>query len=293
MGILGSYINGNYTVTILHDGTKIRYTKDNHFAPEKPESMDVKITNRCNLGCGMCHENSTCDGPHGDILNLDFIKTLNPYTEIAIGGGNPLSHPDLVDFLYELKEYKLIPNLTINQKHFMQSLDFIHKLVDAKLIYGIGVSLTSPDKKFIKEIKKFPNAVIHVINGCVTREELKNLAHKDLKILILGYKNFRRGVSFYSQNMDSIVRNKLYLYNNLRIMIDKNWFKVISFDNLAIEQLKPYRLMSDEKWSEFYMGDDGKFTMYIDLVNQEYAKSSISIERFRIEDDIKKMFEKI
>jgi hypothetical protein len=41
------------------------------------------------------------------------------------------------------------------------------------------------------------------------------------------------------------------------------------------------------------MGDDGSATMYVDMVNREFAKSSTSTERHPLEDDIVTMFEKI
>ena len=293
MNILGKYQNGNYTVTILKDGTKIRYNALDFFAPEKPESMDVKITNCCDMGCPMCHEDSKPNGKHGDILNVPFFDTLNPYTEIAIGGGNPLSHPDLVLFLEQLKSKKLIPSMTVNQVHFMKNLGLIEELVNKKLIYGIGVSLNSVNDEFIETIRKFPNAVIHVIDGIVHPTQLEELANKGLKILILGYKEFRRGNVMYA-NMGSVIEEmKSSLYNILPTMINDNWFDVVSFDNLAIKQLDPKRLMSDEQWDQFYLGDDGKFSMYIDLVNQEFAKSSVSIERYPITADIRDMFNKV
>lgn len=293
MNILGRYQNGNYTVTILKDGTKIRYNTLDFFAPEKPESMDVKITNCCDMGCPMCHEDSKPNGKHGDILNVPFFDTLNPYTEIAIGGGNPLSHPDLVPFLEQLKSKKLIPSMTVNQVHFMKNLGLIEELVNKKLIYGIGVSLNSVNDEFIEVIRKFPNAVVHVINGIVHPTQLEELANKGLKILILGYKEFRRGNVMYA-NMGSVIEEmKSSLYNILPTMINDNWFDVVSFDNLAIKQLNPKRLMSDEQWNQFYLGDDGKFSMYIDLVNQEFAKSSVSTERYPITEDIRDMFNKI
>lgn len=74
MKLLGIYKNGNYRVRIYDDGTKVRETidpNDNKFIAEFPESIDLKITNRCDMGCKMCHENSTIDGAHGDI-NLSF-----------------------------------------------------------------------------------------------------------------------------------------------------------------------------------------------------------------------------
>ena len=293
MNILGRYQNGNYTVTILKDGTKIRYNTLDFFTPEKPESMDVKITNCCDMGCPMCHEDSKPNGKHGNILNVPFFDTLNPYTEIAIGGGNPLSHPDLVLFLEQLKSKKLIPSMTVNQVHFMKNLGLIEELVNKKLIYGIGVSLNSVNDEFIETIRKFPNAVIHVIDGIVHPTQLEELANKGLKILILGYKEFRRGNVMYV-NMGSVIEEmKSSLYNILPTMINDNWFDVVSFDNLAIKQLNPKRLMSDEQWNQFYLGDDGKFSMYIDLVNQEFAKSSVSIERYPITADIRDMFNKV
>ena len=293
MNILGRYQNGNYTVTILRDGTKIRYNTLDFFVPEKPESMDVKITNCCDMGCPMCHEDSKPNGKHGDILNVPFFDTLSPYTEIAIGGGNPLSHPDLVTFLEQLKSKKLIPSMTVNQIHFMKNLDLIEELVNKKLIYGIGVSLNSVNDEFIEAIQKFPNTVIHVINGIVHPVQLEELAHKGLKILILGYKEFRRGNAMYA-NMGGVIEEmKSNLYNILPTTINDNWFDVVSFDNLAIKQLNPKRLMSDEQWNQFYMGDDGNFTMYIDLVNQEFAKSSVSTDRYPITADIRDMFNKV
>ena len=78
------------------------------------------------------------------------------------------------------------------------------------------------------------------------------------------------------------------LFDNLSEILKH--FKIISFDNLAIKQLDVKRLMSDKEWDEFYMGDDGQFTMYIDLVKEEFAKSSTSPKRYKMEYDIVKMF---
>ena len=124
------YKNGNYNVHIdLDNGTKIRENNLDFFKPDYPESMDIKITNMCDMGCAFCHENSTEYGEHGDIMNLKFIDSLQPYTELAIGGGNPLAHPDLLPFLKKCKELKLIPSMTVNQIHFHQNIDFIRSWV--------------------------------------------------------------------------------------------------------------------------------------------------------------------
>jgi hypothetical protein len=291
------YKNGNYTVTLdTKTGTKVRENDLDFFEPDTVESMDIKITNCCDMGCPMCHENSTPDGKHADILGPSFLDKLHPYTELAIGGGNPLEHPDLYEFLVKCKERKFIPSMTINQKHFEANYDLVKKLVDEELIYGLGISLVAPTPEFIKLVKTIPNAVIHVINGLVSLPKLIKMRDHDLKILILGYKIFRRGAALYETQAPNITACQLMLYQYLPRIIEENWFKVVSFDNLAIEQLEPQRLMSEEEWSEFYMGDDGigdgftSASMYVDMVERKYAKNSCDPVRYDLLPTIEEMY---
>jgi hypothetical protein len=76
-------------------------------------------------------------------------------------------------------------------------------------------------------------------------------------------------------------------------MIDK--FNVVSFDNLAIEQLNVKSLLSQEEWDEFYAGDDGTHTYYIDMVERKFAKSSTADfdKRYDLLDSVDDMFNKI
>lgn len=285
--VVGKYINGTYSVTLLDDGTKIRMAPGDVFVPKFAENCDVKITDKCDGGCEFCYEGCTKDGRHGDILNAKFLDTLHPYTELALNG-NDLSHPDLIPFLEKLKEKKVVANMTVNQRHFGKYYDFLRDLIDRKLIFGLGVSLVKARPTFIEQIKPIPNAVIHVINGIVTSEDIKMLSDNNLKMLILGYKQLRRGVDFYSENSDEIIKNQKWLFDNLE-EVSKH-FNVVSFDNLAIEQLDVKRLLSEEEWEEFYMGDDGSVTFYIDLVDNKFAKNSLSQERYDLLDNIDDMF---
>jgi len=291
---LVKYKNGNYTVYIdTETGTKIRKNNLDTLEPEYPESMDIKITNQCDIGCKMCHENSTIDGKHGDIMNAKFIETLHPYTELAIGGGNPLAHPDLEKFLQKCKDLQLIPSMTVNQIHFMKNIDRIRYLVNNKLIYGLGVSVTDVNDEFMRAVADFPNAVLHVISGLVDIRDLTKLSYRNFKILILGYKQFRRGKALYEKQSKSVERNIEELREMLLEIKVEKWFSVISFDNLAIKQLLPERLMNDKQWKEFYMGDDGQYTMFIDLVEKTFSTSSTTPieERHELKDNIKEMFD--
>lgn len=293
MELLGRYKNGNFVTTILSDGTKIRETKDDEFIPSFAENMDVKICNYCDMGCKFCHEGSSLHGEFGDILNEKFIDTLHPYQEIAIGGGDATSHPDLIPFLQKLKERKVIANMTVNQIHFEKKHELIKKLVDEKLIYGLGVSLVNPTKHFIELIKQYPNAVIHVINGVLKPSDIKALENNNLKMLILGYKHLRRGNKYFEEEQNDIETKQQWLYENLEDIIQK--FKVVSFDNLAIEQLDVKRLLTQEEWDEFYMGDDGKVTYYVDMVERKFAQSSTAPfdKRYDLLDSVDDMFKVI
>lgn len=293
MKILGRYMNGNFRTTIFSDGTVIRETEDDEFIPAFASNMDIKISNYCDMGCKFCHEGSTKNGKHGDILNEKFIETLHPYQEVALGGGDATSHPDLIPFLQKLKDRKVIVNMTVNQKHFEQKQDLIRRLVDEKLIYGIGVSLVNPTDEFISLVKQYPNAVIHVINGVLRPSDIEVLSDNNLKMLILGYKHLRRGNEWYNEDHENIVVKQMWLKENLAEIV--NHFKVVSFDNLAIDQLEVQRLMSKEEWDEFYMGDDSEFTYFIDMVEGKFSKNSLSPlnERYDILDSVDEMFEKI
>lgn len=293
MELLGRYKNGNVITTIYSDGTKERFTYDDEFHPVYAENMDIKICNRCDRGCPWCHEGSTPDGKLGDIMNEKFINTLHPYQEVALGGGNVLEHPDLIPFLYKLKDRKVIPNITLNQKHFEDSIDLVDDLISKKLIYGLGVSLENPTTEFIEKVKRFPNAVIHVINGVVDIVQMEAMYNQNLKLLILGYKYLRRGSTWMEKEHASIAANQWWLYEYLPDLINK--FTVVSFDNLAIEQLaikERWSEFSDKAWDEFYAGDDGKNTYYIDMVERKFARSSTADfdKRYDLLDDVDEMF---
>jgi len=288
MKLLGKVQNGNYEILMFDDGTKVRRNNLDCFIPEKPESLDYKITNKCDKGCPFCHEDSRPDGAHGDIMHDKFVETLNPFTELAIGGGNPLEHPDLIPFLKKCKKLKLIPNMTINQVHFIKHFDEVKKMVDDHLIYGLGVSLVTITDDLIAKLKQIPTAVIHMINGVHTIDDFRKLYDKDLKILILGYKEFRRGKTFYNKELEyEKERNYVFLPEIVE------HFAVVSFDNLSLEQLKVKDMLSKDEWDKFYMGGDGTFTMFVDSVTKTFSVNSTTPieERQPMLDDIKPMFD--
>lgn len=275
MDQLAKYINGNTVVTIMNDGTKIREYEDVPMIVH-PESIDVKITDYCDMGCAYCHESSTENGLHADLDKLLYVlKDLPAGVELAIGGGNPLSHPDLVEFLQILKSRGIIANLTVNQGHLKTYYGMISYLINDNLIKGTGISITNENFKHVVPILEITdNVVYHLIAG-INKTEIvdKLIALGKCKILLLGYKLFGFGEKFHSKEVDAELKR---WHRHLPKIIEKC---TMSFDNLAIEQLKVRRLFTDQGWSKFYMGNDFCFTMYIDAVKQEFAPTSRSKNR--------------
>jgi len=290
MQVLHSYTNGNTKVVLFEDGSKER-TYDGVALPVHPESIDIKITNYCDAGCSFCHEKSTVAGQHGDLDKLAEVLTSLPAgVEIALGGGNPLSHPDLIPFLKKAQAQGLVVNITINQKHLRPFKELILSIIADGLVKGVGISYASAG--FLPDIAPIllatNNVVFHLIMGINKLDdinELMNLCQEHnrvCKVLLLGYKNFGFGINYYLKNK-KIESNKYSWYTQLA-----NKFKesnlVLSFDNLAIQQLKLRRYFTDEAWDNFYMGDDFVFTMYIDGVEQHFAPTSTSTNRVSFKD---------
>lgn len=277
MKLLGKYINGNYTVSIYDDGTKVRENDLDNLTPAFAESIDCNITTKCDGGCSYCYLNCTPDGKHTNFFDYDtFIESLHPYTEIALNG-NDMSHPQLVGFLKKLKSKKVIPNITVNQKHFIRYYNYIKALVDCKLIYGVGISLTdSKDTEFIEKVKTLPNAIVHTICGVTKIEDYEILINNKIKILILGYKSIGRGLTYANTNYYTLRLEMRLLEGFISVLLKSNRNALISFDNLALEQLHIKSMLPEDIWNESYMGDDGKYTFYVDLVEGKFSKNSLS-----------------
>ena len=293
--IIGQYINGNYETKIYEDGTRTRelIPKETFYdqgkfkvdlfkvkeidlmKPKFPESIDLKITNYCENNCKYCYAKSNSKGKHGDKVFIKrMIDGMHPYTEVAIGGGNALAHPDLIEILEFAKSKNVICNITLKDTDIINNEKLIIDLYDSHLIWSVGISPSSIDNlDKAQEILRNRNFVLHLILGIHGKQFIKQIKEKDMygieRILFLGYKKIGYGKEFYEKHKDSIEKK-------IEEIKDPNIFELgietISFDNLAIKQLK---LHDHENFDKFYQGDDGKFSFYIDAVEEEFAQSSL------------------
>lgn len=85
-----------------------------------PEFYDIKVTGNCEGKCPYCYMDSKPDEHYDNIImkTLEFFNAMPkehlPF-QVALGGGEPTSHPDFIHLLKTLKEdFDICPNYTTN-----------------------------------------------------------------------------------------------------------------------------------------------------------------------------------
>jgi len=111
-----------------------------------PEFYDIKVTGNCEGKCQYCYMNSNPESHYENIIEktrkfFDAIPKENLPFQVALGGGEPTSHPDFIELLRVLKEeYDICPNYTTNGM-FYQKDDWFD-IIDATQKYCGGVAVS-------------------------------------------------------------------------------------------------------------------------------------------------------
>lgn len=278
--------NGNYYIMTEFEDNKrlaIRLSEleDMELIPEKPELVDIKLTDVCHIGCAWCYQNSVSDSLHGDLdLIKTVIKSLDPeITEVAYGGGDVLMHPNIVEILEFSREYGLTSsNITMNWQSILRYPDEVKSVMHLLDATGCSITGAGQIKQVVEQLKKLdcyiPSRIcFHVIPDLYsTRLLLKIL--KELReyspesdILFLGYKTNGRGHLVSTEKveeMDEIFQ--VIVDTRMNLQCDTKFVKDY------IEVVKKYG-------SELtYDIQEGEYSMNIDCVEKFYSQSSYNLD---------------
>lgn len=117
-----------------------------------PEFYDIKCTSYCKGGCVGCYMDSTAKDQHYsnivDKVESYFGKMTDnqrPF-QVAIGGGEPTSHPDFIDLLEVFYNLNIQPNYTTNGMYVTD--DILQATV--KYCGGVALSCHSHLEKYWK-----------------------------------------------------------------------------------------------------------------------------------------------
>src|SRR3989338_5461935 len=112
-----------------------------YIIPQRPERIQVEITNRCNYTCGMCPRESF--NLPGKDISLDLFKKIidrlapfsekgleTPYNITLTGWGEPLLHPALMDMIVYTKDKGHNVGMTTNG---LLLASFVEKFIETPL----------------------------------------------------------------------------------------------------------------------------------------------------------------
>ena len=271
----------------VSSGTKIRtsFVPDaNAEKSEVPELVDVKITDMCDRNCHYCYQGSTPDGEHADKYYIGEVASalgrLQTF-EVAIGGGEPTTHPEFIKILREFQSSGVRPNFSTRNADWVVE----HWPEIKNIVGGVGLSVDH-SCYLLNHLSKLHNLeglklTVHIVVGACSEhefEEIMNLCKTfGVTVLLLGWKNTHRGKDGPS-----------YPDFDLKSALDKFWGEQrefpsgekyipwngphVAFDTVLVQEMKEWLESHANRWS--FTTREGAHSMYIDCVEQKMARSS-------------------
>jgi radical SAM protein with 4Fe4S-binding SPASM domain len=238
------------------------------FAPV-PELVDISISNHCSKGCDYCYRDSKPDGSFISLDDYKFIlSSLNHQKygnvfQVALGGGEPLEHPEILEILDLTKQFNIVPNFTTNGKNITKTLvDNINGKVGA-----VAVSLNNMNDINNSKIELLIKGGIRTnIHYVIDRNNIKQAIqilegdfNKELKkvnaIIFLTFKPSGRGDSNHILSNDSCLHKFLESIDNNKASCN------IGFDACFVPQLMRYTKTNIDFIDSCEVG---YFSVYID-----------------------------
>ena len=164
--------------TFRADRNTQSYLEDHFKNNPRLMQFQIELTSRCNERCVHCyipHESKT-----DDIAPSLFYDILDQCREMGVlsltlSGGEPMMHPDFVDFLRKAKEYdfsiNVLSNLTLLDDEIVTEMK-------ANRLSSVQVSLYSMDADIHDSITQVPGSFVK------TREAVLKLIENDIPLQI-------------------------------------------------------------------------------------------------------------
>ena len=121
--MLARHIGDYHFLADAESGVTFRWGRsleDNPAFAPVPELADISISNKCSKGCAFCYKDST---PEGKVMSLEeycqvldgiYSPEYGTIFQVAIGGGEPLEHPNFVEIVDETVKRGIVLNFTTN-----------------------------------------------------------------------------------------------------------------------------------------------------------------------------------
>jgi hypothetical protein len=274
------------------NGTKLRVPKVDGTViahSNVPELIDLKITDKCGIGCQFCYQDSTPAGLHAalDTYRIQALVKHLGVREVAIGGGEPTEYPALWDLISVLAPVVTV-NLTTRRP------DLIPTWQLAK-IGGVGFSTESPDiaRRMLTRLGLFEaNAyenpwmrklVIHVVLGATPVADLVAICgvakQAGVEVLVLAYKHDGRGATFQPHPHDDWIEALRAVFWTASTTGGYWAGPKLGADTPTIERWGPALSARLRVSPKLMSPGEGKFSLYVDAVTRTFARASYGEKR--------------
>ena len=289
-------IYGNWVVFDRRSGTKARYFLDGNEHPEGitrasiPELIDISITSKCNENCKFCYRDSKPNGTHASfeyLTSLIYYLKSHQVFEVALGGGEPLEHPDFLKIIKHCNNNNIIPNFTTRnlnwlkddklRKEILSNIGgFAYSVSNSFDVRKFGFLLNKYDIEFDSSSCSFTRRPsIQIVEGVVNKKEFVNILHEcayhNFSLTILGLKLTGRGKCF--KPVDNFDMLDVILSER-----SKGYLCSIGFDTTMAQKYEG-RMENVGINRQLYSLEEGVFSCFIDAVNQEIGPSSFSPDK--------------
>jgi len=266
------------------NGTKIRMSfssDENYTQSSYPESADIKITDFCPFACDFCYQDSSLEGAFAHPKNIQSIsQTLHKLGvfEVALGGGEPTTHPFLDKIINMFYEKDICTNLTTRSIKWITDTSISTIILEKTSGLAFSVGSNYMDTFNLKElsnwltINKYKGELsAHYILGLVNTGRLigdiKSMSKHVNRITLLGGKNTGRAkeIKYQKVNIEKVIKH--CQEEGISLGMDT---KAIQDYKEDLDRLEiPEILRTSE---------EGKFSLYIDAVESFIARDSYSKE---------------
>lgn len=288
-------------------GTKVRLDLRDLTTPaptrtDRPELVDLKITDYCPYGCAHCYMASTMAGTHADTGRLrgiiDALSALEVF-EVAIGGGEPTLHPHFVPILEHARGEGVVPNFTTRNLAWMRDPGAARAICDA--VGGFAFSTErAEDVRRLAALRESYDitapTMVQVVVGAMPRYAFEGIlreAHDaQLGVTLLGYKHVGRGATHAPhKDADSWLES-------VKRLAAAGTLPSLGIDTaLAGASEQALTDAGVPRW--LYSMREGAFSMYIDAVRDVAGPSSYCDEsefrpltaKYELEHEIAEIFE--
>ena len=239
-----------------------------------PELVDIKITDFCELGCEYCYADSTAKGSHADmsyLFNLAHALSDMGVFEVALGGGEPTTHPKFDSIVELFHNNKICVNVTTHGSYGIRNAKTAKRLssIAHSVSYDLSV-LDKRDKYRDMKLSRSPCLYVNVVMGTIDRDDFRRIIYAcqllSITPVLLGFKKVGRGANFnlipYDWWVDDIKESQA----------------MVHIDTCLACEYKD-RLVEEHIPSILYTTEEGKYSMYIDAVNGLCGPSSYETDK--------------